>query len=568
MADESMLTDEEILLLENLTYLTGPNGEKLVYAGYEDRTVGEFLNSIDTSEYIEDKDYGSYMTGEDWKDIIQAVENNDTLMDMKIVATNVDNTNDGGGGQSVVFVSEDKGEAVVAFRGTSDDEWKDNFIGGGPTDATDGVSTAHQENALEWYQDVYKQCGLDDYTVTLTGHSKGGNKAKYITLLDETVDRCVSFDGQGFSDEFMMVYADEIADRQNLIENHNVDYDFVNLLLNDVGNTTYYEGYAIGAGGFAENHCPNTFFNFGDNGEFTMTLAENGQAEEMIILDDFLNSYLRSMSAQDKEQSLDLVGTIVDGLLSGENPEFIIDLMLDEDNRESAAHLLAYMIKYEQENPEFADAVVNVLEEFDMADAAKIMDIVRSVMDWKYFDEVLSALGVATNYIPDFIWDKLADYIKDKTGIELSESELKELVSVLGMVSEDMENIEIQDGEDIKIITTPNQIIDNVINTIHSQMDFITGYFENFNIFSINLREINSAGEMIDKCCDVLDKAIKSTEAVLNMGEMKSEVKNIILNLIEQMKTEKTECKLLYDSLQQFVNIYTNTETSLVEMND
>ena len=59
----------------------------------------------------------------------------------------------------------------------------------------------------------------------MTGHSKGGNKAKYITLMDDTVDHCVSFDGQGFSDEFMETYSDEIAARQHKIENHNVDYD-------------------------------------------------------------------------------------------------------------------------------------------------------------------------------------------------------------------------------------------------------------------------------------------------------------------------------------------------------
>lgn len=87
---------------------------------------------------------------------------------------------------------------------------------------------------------LYEELGLEDSYVTVTGHSKGGNKAKYITVLDSSVDRCVSFDGQGFSDEFMTEYQEQISQNQNKIENHNVDYDYVNLLLNDVGNKTYY----------------------------------------------------------------------------------------------------------------------------------------------------------------------------------------------------------------------------------------------------------------------------------------------------------------------------------------
>lgn len=33
---------------------------------------------------------------------------------------------------------------------------------------------------------------------------------------------------------------------QDKISNHNVESDYVNLLLNDVGNTTFYKGYDYG----------------------------------------------------------------------------------------------------------------------------------------------------------------------------------------------------------------------------------------------------------------------------------------------------------------------------------
>ena len=90
--------------------------------------------------------------------------------------------------------------------------------------------------------------------------------------------KCVSFDGQGFSDEFVQQYGDEIAMRQHKIHNHNVDYDYVNLLLNEVGEITYYHGQDIGEGGFLENHCPNTLMKFQDSGSFTMEVNPNGQA--------------------------------------------------------------------------------------------------------------------------------------------------------------------------------------------------------------------------------------------------------------------------------------------------
>ena len=229
------LTTEQVLLLNNLMYMSGDGDPLYAASAYEGQTIESWLNSIDTNSLVSDKNYGSYMNGDDWNNIIEAVKSDDTLMNMTVKTTHTDWDTGGGGGYSAVFVSENSGEAVVAFRGTASNEWKDNFTGGNVTD------TAQQKNALSWYKEVYEEYGLDSYDVTVTGHSKGGNKSKYIALLDDTVDHCVSFDGQGFSDKFMAQYKDQIAARQNVIENHNVDYDYVNLLLNDVGETTFYK---------------------------------------------------------------------------------------------------------------------------------------------------------------------------------------------------------------------------------------------------------------------------------------------------------------------------------------
>ena len=53
-------------------------------------------------------------------------------------------------------------------------------------------------------------------SITVAGHSKGGNKAQYVTVLSDKVDRCISMDGQGFSQEFIDKYYAEIQKERTL----------------------------------------------------------------------------------------------------------------------------------------------------------------------------------------------------------------------------------------------------------------------------------------------------------------------------------------------------------------
>ncbi|MBO7340878.1 MAG: DUF2974 domain-containing protein, partial [Lachnospiraceae bacterium] len=286
---------DELLLLELLTYL--PDKFPFVSVlGADDRTVREYVYGIDVAKIEDDVVYNSCMNGFDWKNIIMAWEKKPNILDAYIVEPHLDTAYGGGGGISAVFINEKTKEAVVAFRGTASNEWVDDFVG------ANQVDSLQQINAMEWYKSVYEKLHLEDYTVTVIGHSKGGNKAKYITILNETPARCVSFDGQGFSDEFIEHYKKKIIRRQGLIENHNIDFDYVNILMNDVGKRTYYVGYDYGKFGFAESHSPNTFFDFGENGEYKMRVNPNGQRPEMQIMDQFINSMIRS-GVSAKEQA-------------------------------------------------------------------------------------------------------------------------------------------------------------------------------------------------------------------------------------------------------------------------
>lgn len=477
------LATEQYLLLNNLMYMDSSHFPLEAASEYQGRTVGQWLAKINTSGLLDDMDYGSYMTGRDWKNLIAAVQADSTLCSMTIETTHIDMAEGGGGGYSALFRSESTGEAVVVFRGTATGEWKDNFTGGNVTD------TAQQKNALEWYQQVYQEYHLKDYEVSVTGHSKGGNKSKYITIQDNTVDHCISFDGQGFSDQFVNKYRYKIAERQYKIHNHNVDEDYVNLLLNDVGEKAYYKAREIGRGGFLENHCPNTFLEFQDDGSYSMTVNPRGQDQKMKALDEFFNGYLRSLSDDERSETLEMVNMFLDkafqveGKTTQEGIDLFREVVTSPKYSDDFARLLAYTIKYGQENPEMYERVKVVLTEIGLKDYNQYADIVETVLNYRIdigfvhlsFNDLFSlameaaeagsvALDVIHMVNPLFTLDsetvlrELCELIKKKTGYEMSPQELRKLLKIVKQVSTELKMVEINyNGSDIRVPSSQTQ---------------------------------------------------------------------------------------------------------------
>ena len=537
MAGE-LLNTEQVLLLENLMYLTNQDPLKEITA-YEGTSIAQLINSIDMKAISTNNEYGTFVTGQEWRNMLQAIKNDDMLMNMQIMTTHVDHAEGGGGGVSALFANPDTGEAVVAFRGTAGNEWKDNFIGGAATNTADGVSTQQQLNALEWYQSL----NLDQYsTVMVTGHSKGGNKAKYITIMDESVDRCISFDGQGFSDEFIERYEGLIAQRQKKINNHNAEYDYVNLLLNDVGNTTFYQGNDFGAGGFIENHCPNTLFEFKEDGTYQM-IPVNGQSEEMQILDEFLNSYLRSVDGAGKQEAMETIGMLAEMLFNGASMNDILSALSEGSYVDQLSYLLAYFIRYEQENPAFADAIRSILVEFDMAEFLKIVDIADGIMNWKHFDMIMDALSYADD-LPDWLLEQLAKYLSNKFGITLSTAQLRQLLSVFEKTNYEMDAIEIvADGKD-RVVSASG-----------------------FASFSIKMDSIRDAGDnirmisgQINRCKEELDGIAADLKGTQGMVLVKIRLKRLAETLSEEARAVLT----MGNELDKIMQVYSDTENTIV----
>ncbi|WP_167955898.1 Mbeg1-like protein [Anaerosporobacter faecicola] len=530
------LTNEQLLLLNNLMYMNEKPFKSITE--YNNVSVKTIVNKIEGYDLDDNKDYGSFMTGADWKELVAAIKSDEQLMNMKIIAINEDSAPNGGGGVSAVFVDTDTKEAAVVFRGTAGREWEDNFIGGGKTDTTDGVSTPYQENALEWYRSLK----LEDYYVTITGHSKGGNKAKYVTVKDNTVDRCVSFDGQGFSDDFLRRYAPEIQHNQSKIQNCCVEGDFVNILLNDIGTTTYYKGYDYGKGGFAENHCPNTFFNFKEDGTYSMEVGT--QDPNMQEVDKFLNSYLRTLSDEDKQKTLSMIGKLVEEGFNGADINKIMDILLKDDNVDYVASLLAYTIKYEQANPELINALKNVLDASGLSKLNDVVDTVVEVTNWKYFDLAAGVAGIVANHLPGFIEDKLRDLVKDKLGYEISESDLEKLLSVIGKTSNDMGNVELNtSGEDLKALVSPFY-------------EFFSK--KKFMVEPSKLQEAENQMEGHRKQLEELQRQLEEVTKQLDVGKFLPKVQLVALAM--SINNESKKCLQMKNALRNIRTNYTKSE--------
>lgn len=150
-------------------------------------------------------------------------------------SSNVRGNNDGAVGAA--FYSTDSSGNVqdlyVAYRGTGDGRWYDNG------DAFSKKYSPYQQDAAEYFDSVIEKLGIDENTnVYVTGHSKGGNQAQFVTLASKNaylVDKCISMDGEGFSPEaiayFKQLYGEEMYEEQ-LQKMYAVcgDNDYVNVL--------------------------------------------------------------------------------------------------------------------------------------------------------------------------------------------------------------------------------------------------------------------------------------------------------------------------------------------------
>ncbi len=443
------LSTEQLLLLNTLIYTRDFSS----YQANGKTTIGDIADGI-WAEISASESKRAEFENQSFQalEVLEAIRSDPSLCQVEIMETFKGEL----GCNNVLLHDPATNEAVVLFQGTGSDEWKDNFTAGSE------VSSTAQEESLSWYQSL----DLDSYdSVTVTGHSKGGNKAQYITIMDNSVDRCISFDGQGFSDEFVEAYGDQIARNQGKVENHIKDYDYVNLLLNSVGKQTFYEGTAIDD--VIANHYPASMLEFDAKGKYQM--KQTSRPEEMAAVDEFLNGYLRTLSREDKQQILEAFGDVArtatylkDQGISTDLKSDILKILTSDGNRDRMANLMAYLLEYQKAKPEFADQIAKVLKQFGMQD--EIGDFITGFSDameeW-WFEPVLSivtglswGIGKLFSNLPGWLADAVRSALEELFGMSLTNEEIEAILMFLCRVAQERENVKInEDGGDRTVET-------------------------------------------------------------------------------------------------------------------
>lgn len=360
-----VLTDNELGMIEQLCYLNkdvaeaaGVSGFNGVKNGQKNMSIEEILACFDEEalkklESCDSEIDGACASGKEWAGIIRYLKS--SRMKDLVLADTMTNTN--GTTLALCFTEEgNTSDAIVAFKGTSGGaEWVDNVEGLNVAD------TECQKEALDFIE------SLPYDSITVTGHSKGGNKAMYVAITSDKVDRCVAYDGQGFSQEFIDKYWAEIQERGKNITNYSLSTDYVHALMFPVPNSNqvYCEGY--GVENIKQHHSPNSFFMTDENGN--IVLDENGnpivveisEDESIVMLHEFTTYVINNASDEDKKIIIDFISQLLAMVFGGGevDPQEIIDYALKNDDK--LAMIISYLVKYMEDNDLSAEDIDKLL---------------------------------------------------------------------------------------------------------------------------------------------------------------------------------------------------------------
>ena len=253
-------SEKELLLLSNLVYF-----DFSVWPG----TIQEKLDSLKdeagqiTLEKVRATGLGGGLTAEEALDLFQTMDAASTefkgLSVSEAVNTDI---------RAVYFTSPEYEDAAVVFRGTggSYDAWEDNVLGEYKS------QTRLQKEAVSF---VEEKCPKEKKLV-VTGHSKGGNLAQYVTIkCPEQVKQCVSYDGQGMGKSLLDTDATGILLAKDKITSISAENDFVNILLTPVaGRRVFAKNHAQGINGHS-SYWLLASNEFDENGKLTSLVTQS-----------------------------------------------------------------------------------------------------------------------------------------------------------------------------------------------------------------------------------------------------------------------------------------------------
>lgn len=257
MADmvKTELSEYELLLLSNYEYF-----KCSTEAGTIKENIDRLRNedgSFDMEKVISQGATGDIISEDDAVDILNRLYENERLSNMHNARCI-----DRGGIRATLYTDVNDSNPALVFRGTGGTykAWEDNVLGEYKAD------TRLQRLASDFVR--YECSAYKD--ITTTGHSKGSNLAQYVTVVCASqVDRCVGYDGQGFSKKFLKEYKEEIKTAKEKITAISGYNDFVNILLTPIAGKILYVKNQEGLG--VDMHSCYTMLSNGSfdaNGDF------------------------------------------------------------------------------------------------------------------------------------------------------------------------------------------------------------------------------------------------------------------------------------------------------------
>ncbi len=337
--------------------------------GAEAFSVGELLDFIDTDAYRKQEGIpGPGTTKEEWDNLIALAKEDEQLCSLRIAHRQNDRKT---GAKALCFYCEEEKEAIVVFAGTGYNEWRDDVVAGAQEDSR------QQLDALEWFE------ALPYENVTVSGHSKGGNKAMYIAVRSEKEPICIAFDGEGFSKEFCRKYERQIQERKENITLYANYRDFVSCLLYPIAGTTIFlkndGGIAEDELGFGGYHCPDALF-LHENGKILYELAQEGAREPaMDMIQDFTVYFMEKVPKGERIQMLSFLGDIMQRIVGkGEYRNDILKTIGLDAGRDLLIYLRAFLKSKKADDIREYDrqltSLMNILGEFaGISDTAKIL---------------------------------------------------------------------------------------------------------------------------------------------------------------------------------------------------
>ena len=170
--------------------------DTFMYLDYKEAREGTSLKAI-LQDLENHPDYGGGGIHYGEYTILKQAAANEEVGNLVIQCQSVNMGYDSGTA-ACTFVTPDQSSIYVVYRGTGDGEWPDNGIG------MTSAATIQQKRALSYFEQVVEVMDIKEgQRVIVTGHSKGGNKAQFVTMekkYSSIPDVCYSVDGQGFSE--------------------------------------------------------------------------------------------------------------------------------------------------------------------------------------------------------------------------------------------------------------------------------------------------------------------------------------------------------------------------------